>query len=101
MSSAFIMKISQHAAGRRGLAGGGTREPVANGRGQAAAPALRNIEMPVMTIQGMNTMKPKKDTQRLNSFMHPVKRTPERAHKAKTEVHSPLGAAHGSCRVRG
>ena len=53
----------KRAAGRRGFAGGGTREPVANGRGQAAAPALRNIEIPVMTIQGMNTMKPKKDTQ--------------------------------------
>ena len=49
-------------SGRRGPAGGGAREPVADGRGQAAAPALRNIETPVMTIQGMNTMKLKKDT---------------------------------------
>ena len=38
-------------------------EVVADRRGQVAAPALRNIEMPVMIIQGMNTMKPRKDTQ--------------------------------------
>ena len=34
----------------------------ADGRGQAAALALRNIEMLVMSIQGKNTMKPRKDT---------------------------------------